>query len=59
MARAEAYPHTKFYLDPSKCLAIMHQRHRQTDRQDDGPIADGEPFYKRSPKNWGKLECQI
>jgi len=23
----------------------------QTDRQDNGPIAWGEPFYKRSPKN--------
>jgi len=31
----------------------MHQRHRQTeqDRQDDGLIAHGEPFYKRLPKN--------
>jgi len=27
----------------------------QTNRQlDNGPIAQGEPFYKRSPKNWAK-----
>jgi len=37
-------------------LATIHQRHRQTDtqtgqdRQDNGPIPLGEPFYKRSPK---------
>jgi len=24
---------------------------RQTDRTDNGPLAQGEPFYKRSPKN--------
>jgi len=50
----EAYLHAKFHLDPSKRLATVHQRHRQTDRQDrqdDCPIAQGEPFYKRSPKN--------
>jgi len=27
---------------------------RQTDRQDNGPIAQGEPFYKRSPKKEDK-----
>jgi len=39
---------------------------RQTDRQDNGPIAWGEPFYKRSPKNlpvvadneWQGIMCQ-
>jgi len=34
-------------------LAAIHQRHRQdrqTDRQDNGPMAQGEPFYERSPK---------
>jgi len=25
---------------------------RQTDRQDNSPIAQGKPFYKRSPKNY-------
>jgi len=29
VARAEAYPHTKFHLDPSNRLATIHQRHRQ------------------------------
>jgi len=32
--RAEAYLHAKFHLDPSNRLATIHQRHRQTDRQD-------------------------
>jgi len=39
VARAEAYLLAKFHLDPSNCLAIIHQRHRQTDRTDNGPIA--------------------
>jgi len=30
---------------------IAGRQDRQTDRQDNGPIAYGEPFYKRSPKN--------
>ena len=50
MARAEAYLHAKFHLDPSNRLATVHERHRQ-DRRDNGPIAYGEQFYKRSPKN--------
>ena len=38
MARAEAYVHAKFHLDPSNRLATIHQRYRQdmadrTDRQ--------------------------
>jgi len=32
--QAEAYLHAKFHLDPSNRLAIVHQRYRQTDRQD-------------------------
>ena len=61
VARAEAYRHAKFHLDPSNRLAAIHRRYRQTrqnrtdrqtDRQtDNGPIAMGEPFYERSPKN--------
>ena len=40
VAMAEAYLHVKFYLDPSNRLAIIiHQRYRQTDRTDSGPIA--------------------
>ena len=36
MARAEAYLHAKFHLDPSNRLATVHEWHRQdrTDRQD-------------------------
>jgi len=34
VARAKAYLHAKFYLDPSNRLATIHQRHRQ-DRQTD------------------------
>jgi len=57
VAWAKAYLHTKLHPNPSNRLATIHQRHRQTDRQtdidrtDNGPIAYGKPFYKRSPKN--------
>ena len=61
MAWAEAYLPTKWHLDPSNRLITIHQlTDRQTDRQtgqdrrdstDNGQIAHGEPFYKRSPKN--------
>jgi len=30
VARAEAYLHAKFHLDPSNGLAAVHQRYRQT-----------------------------
>jgi len=54
--QTEAYLHVKFHLDPSNRLATVQQRYRedrQTDRQtDNGLIAYGEPFYKRSAKNW-------
>jgi len=33
VARAEAYLHAKFHVDPSNRLATIHQRYRQTDRQ--------------------------
>jgi len=57
VARAEAYLQAKFHLDPCNRLATVHQRHShrqgtQTDtenRQDNGPIAQGEQLYKRSP----------
>jgi len=32
--QAEAYLHAKFHLDPSNCLATVHQRHRQTGQTD-------------------------
>ena len=37
--RGEVYLRAKFHLDPSNRLATVHQRHRQTDRTDNGPIA--------------------
>jgi len=42
VARADAYLHAKFHLDPSNRLATVHERYRQTywtDRSDNGPIA--------------------
>jgi len=47
---AEAYLYAKFHLDPSNRLATVHQRQRQSDRQtdrtDNGPMAQGEPFLQ-------------
>jgi len=37
VAGAEDYQHAKFHLDPSNCLATIHQRYRQ-DRTDTAPI---------------------
>ena len=58
MAWAEADLNTMFHLDPSSRLVTsVHQRHIKTghtvrrDRQDNAPMAQGEPFYKRSPRN--------
>jgi len=34
VARAEAYVHAKFHLNPSNRLATVYERHRQTDRTD-------------------------
>ena len=53
--RAEAYLHAMFPLDPSDHVVTMHQRHRQ----DNGPVAQGEPFYKRSPKNNHSICYQV
>jgi len=41
MARAEAYLHAKFHLDPSNRLATQYTNvtDRQADRTDNGPIA--------------------
>ena len=35
VARAKAYMHAKFHLDPSNHLATVHQGYKQTDRQTD------------------------
>jgi len=51
ISRKVAYFRAKFHFDPSNRLAPTSQT-GQTDREtDNGPIAYGEPFYKRSPKN--------
>jgi len=34
VAWADAYLRTEWHIDPSNRLATMHQRYRQTDRQD-------------------------
>jgi len=53
---SEAYLDAKLHLDPSKHLATIHQHYRQdrqidrTGQTDNGLIAQGEPFYKRSPE---------
>jgi len=41
---AEAFLHAKFHLDPSNCLATIHQRHRQRDNR---LIANGRPKIKK------------
>ena len=44
---AEAYLHTKWYLNPSSHLATIHQLYRQTDRQtgqENGTVAQGKPL---------------
>ena len=58
MAEAEAYLLAKFHLDPPIATVWLQytdvtdrQTDRQTYRQDNGPIAQGEPFYKRLTKN--------
>ena len=51
MAGAEAYLHAKFHLDSSNRFAsITNVTDRETGQTDNGMIAKGEPFYKRSPK---------
>jgi len=47
-------PHAERHRDPPNRLVTIHQRYRETgqDRQTaNGPIAEGEPFYKWLPKN--------
>ena len=39
VAGDEAYLFAKFHLDPLNSLATIHQRYRQTDRTENGPIA--------------------
>jgi len=51
MARADAYLHAEFHLDPFNHLATLHERQRPTGQTDNGLIAYGELFCKRSPTN--------
>ena len=71
VAQADAYLRTKRHLDPSSRLATADMGRKcggllcslfsgarsqsNTDMTDNGPIAQGEPFYKRSPKNQGRI----
>jgi len=49
LARAEAYLHAKFHVDPSNHMATVHQRHRQSGQQSDITVRTvfGRPFVKR------------
>jgi len=38
VARAEAYLHAKFHLDPSNRLATVHERHRQDGQTDNSVL---------------------
>jgi len=51
-ARAEAYLCAKFHLDPSNCLATVHQRYRQTGQdRPHGLAAQFLPFLVRPISN--------
>jgi len=51
VAGSEAYLHAMFHLDSSNRFAsITNVTDRETGQTDNGMIAKGEPFYKRSPK---------
>ena len=42
-SRGRAYLHAKFHLDPSKCLATIHHRHRQAGQTERTGQADNVP----------------
>jgi len=48
VARAEAYLHAKFHLDPSNRLVTVHERHRQdrTDRHTDNGYSIGRTILQ-------------
>jgi len=61
--QGRVYLHAKFHVDPFNRLVTVHQRHRQdrtghTAHTDIQLIAQGEPFYERSPKNWSCMWIQ-
>jgi len=48
--RGKAHLNAKFHLDPSNVWPqYTNVTERQTGQTDNGLIARGEPFYKRSP----------
>jgi len=57
-AGAEAYLHAETNLDSRNLFGHNTPTSLQTGqgRQDNGPIAQGEPFYKRSPKTQQESE---
>ena len=46
---AEAYLHTRWHPNPSTVWPQYANVTNMTDKQNNGRIAYGEPFYKRSP----------
>ena len=52
---AEAYPHTKWHLDPSNCLATIHQCYRQTGQSGQWSRSTGRTVTCNGrPKSGGK-----
>jgi len=51
VARAEAYIHATFHLDPPTVWSQADRQTDRTDKTDNRPIAQVKPFRKRSPKN--------
>jgi len=64
MAWAEAYLPTKWHLDPSNCLATIHQRHRedrQSGRQRSNSIERTvlQTFAQKSRPNFRKFSARV
>ena len=58
MAKAEAYLHAKFHLDPSNRLATVHERHRQ-DRQTTVQLDRVNRFTNGRPKIVQKVHIDV
>ena len=60
VARAKAYLHAKFHLDPSNRLATVHERHRQTDRTGQRTDSIGRTVLQTiAPKNEARAMRQL
>jgi len=55
VAWTETYIHTKWYTNPSKRLAKIHQRHRHTWQTDKWSDSIGQTVLRRSPKKSWKI----